>query len=95
MNLQSLRAKLDHWAWTGPGGATTEPLRTRATARRIEARFASAEPKRPASYDLDAVHRRAQEAWRRSGTLRTLTESDLRRIPYVLLRAEDGLADTP
>ena len=95
MSLQSLRAKLDHWTWSGAEGTMPEPLRTRETARRIETRFAGAEPRRPASYDLDAVHRRAREAWRRGGTLRTLTRSDLRRIPYVLLRAEDGLADTP
>ncbi len=95
MNAGSLKAKLERWTWTAPPEREPEPRRTRAAARRIEAKFAGAEPARPAAYDLDEVHRRAREAWHREGTLRNLDRSDLRRIPYVLLRPEDGLADTP
>ena len=95
MNPRSLKAKLEQWAWSAPPDPVTEPRRTRAAARRIEATFTGIEPSRPAAYDLDAVHRRAREAWHGDGTLRTLNRSDLRRIPYVLLRPDDGLADTP
>ena len=95
MNPGSLKTKLEQWTWTAPPERESEPQRTRAAARRIEARFAGSEPARPADYDLDAVHRRARKAWRSGGTLRTLDRRDLRRIPYVLLRPDDGLADTP
>ena len=95
MNAGSLKAKLERWTWTAPPEREPEPRCTRAAARRIEAKFAGAEPARPAAYDLDAVHRRAREAWHRDGTLRNLDRRDLRRIPYVLLRPDDGLADTP
>lgn len=95
MKAGSLKAKLAQWTWTAPPKRETEPRLTRAAARRIEARFADAEPARPAAYDLNAVLQRAREAWRDSGTLRTLKRRDLRRIPYVLLWPDDGLADTP
>ena len=95
MNPRSLKARLENWAWVEPTHPASEPLRTSRAARRIEETVAAAEGRRPQPYDLDEVHRRARQAWDSHGTLRTLRRADLRRIPYVLLRAKDGLADTP
>ncbi len=84
MNTPSLRDSLDRWVGFPKIDRAFEPRRTRAAAAGIAKRLGDVQPKAPEPYDLETLHRRANESWRRYHSLDRLSTGDLRRLPWVL-----------
>ncbi len=88
MNVPSLKQSLARWIGFQKIERDYEPRKTKKAAARIEKLLEAVQPKTPAAYDLQALHRRVAESWHRDRSLSQLAPRDLRRLPWVLFYPE-------
>ena len=96
MNASSLKHSLAHWSGFPSIERTFGPGRTREAAVQVEKLFGDVPPRAPAPYDLQALHRRVVETWRRDRSLARLAPRDQQRLPWILFypaHKESGTGD--
>ena len=84
MKAPSLKDSLERWTGFPKLERSFEPQRTRKAAAVVEKNLGDVQPKKPSLYDLQTLHRRVAETWRRDRALSQLAPRDLRRLPWVL-----------
>lgn len=84
MNALSLRDSLERWTRPQRLPHPFEPQRTRKAAAQAAKALGDVVPTKPQIYDLEILHRRVVESWRRSRSLSRIERRDLRRLPWVL-----------
>ena len=84
MNAPSLKDSLDRWIGFPKIDRAFEPRQTRKAAARVAKQLGDIQPKAPARYDLEKLHRQVSESWRRYRSLDHISPDDLRRLPWVL-----------
>jgi hypothetical protein len=70
-----------------PGGNIDrhfQPTYIRKAAAAVEKTLGDVEPRKPAKRDLELLHRRIHESFRRHGSISQVSSRDLRRLPWVM-----------
>ena len=84
MNAPSLKESLDRWTRPQRLPHPFEPQGTRSAAAEAAKALGDVGQAKPQVYDLETLHRRVVESWRRSRSLSRIVPRDLRRLPWVL-----------
>ncbi len=84
MNAPSLKESLERWTRPQRLPRHFDPHRTRKAAAEATKTLGDVQPTKPKDYDLEILHRRVVELWRRNRTLSRIVPRDLRRLPWVL-----------
>ncbi len=84
MSAISLKESLERW--TRPQGLPHhfDPQRTRKAAAEAAKALGDVVPTKPQVYDLEILHHRVVESWRRNRSLSRIEPRDLRRLPWIL-----------
>ena len=84
MSTLSLKESLERWTSPQSLAHPFDPQRTRKAAAEAARVLGDVRPTKPTIYDLQILHRRVVESWRRNRSLSRIESRDLRRLPWVL-----------
>lgn len=84
MSAPSLKESLERWIRPQRLPRNFDPQRTRKAAAEASKALGNAGPTKPQVYDLEILHRRVIESWRRNRSLFRIEPRDLRRLPWIL-----------
>ena len=84
MNTPSLKDSLERWIRPQKLPHPFDPRLTLKAAAEAAKALGDVGPTKPQVHDLETLHRRVVESWRRSRSLARIEPRDLRRLPWVL-----------